>query len=344
MNEEQKSINVFEMSGYQFNKYFSDTILPNLIDIASANVEYFSEHAKNKKIGITPQFVIGKYPLYIGLFIMFLVLPKLFLVCVVIWFIAQFFKKDKPSWKDKNETLNGEIRKKVFSYFNIDIKRNLEQHPFDFPMLKLMGISGYKVEDVLDFTYKDLPIQISETLILDKGQNPLASVISFSTKLNKNFKGRTTIGYAPQNSGRGGPPLIQMNKQANASAPIYIGQNFSSVEQSSQERVLLEDVVFNEKFYVFSSDQVEARYLLTPTFMNRMLKYNTSQTSCITTVLFDNMFSPTANVFLTIYTGKDFFENSADPLSAKVYWDILQDIKEIVQVVEGLKLDQDIGM
>ena len=332
------------MSGYQFNKYFSDTILPNLIDIASANVEYFSEHAKNKRIGITPGFAFGKFPLYIGLFIMFFALPKLFLVCVVIWFIAQFFKDDKPSWKDKNETLNGEIRKKVFSYFNIDIKRNLEQHSLNHPVLKLAGIGGYQVEDVLDFTYKDLPIQISETLILDKGKNPLASVISFSTKLNKNFKGRTTIGYATQNSGGGGVPLIQMNKQANVSAPIYIGQNFSSAGQSSQERVLLEDVVFNEKFYVFSSDQVEARYLLTPTFMNRMLKYNTSPTSRITTVIFDNTLSKDANVFLSIYTGKDFFENKSDPLSAKVYWDILQDIKEIVQVVEGLKLDQDIGM
>lgn len=37
------------------------------------------------------------------------------------------------------------------------------------------------------------------------------------------------------------------------------------------ERVALEDPVFEKTFQVYSSDQVEARYLLTPTFMQRLL-------------------------------------------------------------------------
>ncbi|WOF72550.1 DUF3137 domain-containing protein [Parvibaculaceae bacterium PLY_AMNH_Bact1] len=37
------------------------------------------------------------------------------------------------------------------------------------------------------------------------------------------------------------------------------------------ERVTLEDPVFEKQFQVYSSDQVEARYLLTPSFMQRLL-------------------------------------------------------------------------
>ncbi len=37
------------------------------------------------------------------------------------------------------------------------------------------------------------------------------------------------------------------------------------------ERVALEDPVFEKTFQVYSNDQVEARYLLTPTFMQRLL-------------------------------------------------------------------------
>ncbi len=37
------------------------------------------------------------------------------------------------------------------------------------------------------------------------------------------------------------------------------------------ERVKLEDPVFEKQFQVYSSDQVEARYLLTPSFMQRLL-------------------------------------------------------------------------
>lgn len=42
------------------------------------------------------------------------------------------------------------------------------------------------------------------------------------------------------------------------------------------EKVILEDVLFNKEFSVSSSNQIEARYILTPSMMNRLLKLKAS--------------------------------------------------------------------
>jgi hypothetical protein len=41
------------------------------------------------------------------------------------------------------------------------------------------------------------------------------------------------------------------------------------------EKVKLESTEFENKFIVYSSDQVEARYILTPSFMERLVKLQT---------------------------------------------------------------------
>jgi hypothetical protein len=50
--------------------------------------------------------------------------------------------------------------------------------------------------------------------------------------------------------------------------------NFFAGTFSADDRVRLEDPVFEDKFEVYSSDQVEARYILTPDFMERFLRLN----------------------------------------------------------------------
>ncbi|MBI1339635.1 DUF3137 domain-containing protein [bacterium] len=52
-----------------------------------------------------------------------------------------------------------------------------------------------------------------------------------------------------------------------------IGQKFG---QTSAERVRLEDPVFEKAFEVYSTDQIEARYLLTPDFMQRLVDLETA--------------------------------------------------------------------
>lgn len=107
-----------------------------------------------------------------------------------------------------------------------------------------------KSEDFIMGNYKDISLQINElelkhksskyTTLVFKG---LCVVIEFP----KNFHGTTLI---KKDHGRLGNWLTS---------------------RSQMERVELEDPQFESVFEVYSSDQVEARYLLTTAFMERLL-------------------------------------------------------------------------
>ena len=75
----------------------------------------------------------------------------------------------------------------------------------------------------------------------------------FIGDFNKNFQGRTFI-YSENNPQLG-----------------FFSKMFSSFAWNL-ERVKLESIEFESKFIVYSSDQVEARYILTPSFMERLVK------------------------------------------------------------------------
>jgi len=51
------------------------------------------------------------------------------------------------------------------------------------------------------------------------------------------------------------------------------GQTLQGLDKSHGELVRLEDPVFEKEFAVYSTDQVEARYILSPALMHRMLEF-----------------------------------------------------------------------
>lgn len=75
----------------------------------------------------------------------------------------------------------------------------------------------------------------------------------FIADFNKNFSGRTYV-------------WSERNPQIN-----FLTKIFSSFAWNL-EKVKLESVEFEKRFIVYSSDQVEARYILTPSFMERIVR------------------------------------------------------------------------
>jgi hypothetical protein len=53
----------------------------------------------------------------------------------------------------------------------------------------------------------------------------------------------------------------------------FIGEKLQSVNRTYGELVKLEDPEFEEEFVVYSQDQVEARYILSPSFMKRVIEF-----------------------------------------------------------------------
>ena len=83
--------------------------------------------------------------------------------------------------------------------------------------------------------------------------NTIFKGLFFIGDFNKHFHGRTYV-YTENN-----PQLGFFTKMSNSFA-------------WNLEKVKLESVDFENKFIVYSSDQVEARYILTPSFMERLVK------------------------------------------------------------------------
>ena len=139
-----------------------------------------------------------------------------------------------------------------------------------------------------------------------------------TSSINKEFKGRVVI--------RKEKGL--MNKLEGISLP---------------PRVVLEDPVFESIFEVYADDQIEARYLLTTAFMERLVSVVGSNNQFDVVCSFEN---GVMNLGLQKKKKDKWFEfdlfKPADVLRS--YQKIFLDLDKIFTVIDVLKLEQKIGM
>lgn len=135
------------------------------------------------------------------------------------------------------------------------------------------------------------------------------------------------------------------------------GLSFSLNKKSSKgkpwklDNVILEDTEFNEIFNVFSNNQIEARYLLTPSFMERLK--NISAVMLVTDV---NCIFKDGEIILFLGGGivssdnknNGFFElepKSGETLFSKaIYKRVFLQLLTIFDLIHHFKLDQKIGL
>lgn len=174
----------------------------------------------------------------------------------------------------------------------------------------------YSCDDRLKGTYNNLPIDIMEIELKKEtgtGKNrrveKIFKGIFIKVPCNKKFKTKTII----------------------KEDTIKIGDN--------KNRVKLEDPEFEKIYDVYSSDQVEARYLITTAFMNRMVELRKKNNKII--LSFEQ-----GNVNIALSTNSDWFELSIFKPANDInqYREILEQIMTIFSILDSLKLDQNIGL
>lgn len=182
------------------------------------------------------------------------------------------------------------------------------------------------VEDYVGGTYKGVGLELTECKLTEQqgsGDNR-RDVTKFQgvfvlLQMHKNFSGRTVV-----------------KKDQGA-----IGNWFSGLGDG-MDPVKLEDPRFEKRFDVVSTDQIEARYLLTPTFMERLMAlpglFNGTD---VQASFFDN------KLLLMIPCKHDRFEPGsvfAPTTFVPEIRTILEEMKVIFDMVELLKLHEDTGL
>lgn len=180
-----------------------------------------------------------------------------------------------------------------------------------------------KGDDFFTGIYQDVEMSISEENLLrihipEKGFSvkKIFSGVIILLEMNKNFSGQTVV--------------LKDKGIFNA---------FSKIR--GLQKVTLEDSVFEKEFEVFSHDQLEARYLLTTAFMERMLKVRQAyKSNKIQFSFFDN------SLLIAIETSKNMFESTSifrKTSDRKMIDETFEQFISVMSIIEFLRLNQRTG-
>ena len=176
-----------------------------------------------------------------------------------------------------------------------------------------------KSEDRTVGTYKGVNIEFFETILKKPKQTVFHGVV-IKLSVKKLFKGHTIV---VRDRGLG-------------------GNFFKKIFSTSLEKASLEDPRFEDTFEVFTDDQVEARYLLTASFMERLLDlHDAFEGTGVQCSFYEDM------LLIMIPTSKNLFE-AGSAFQREDFIDdskaFLKEMNRIFSVIDILRVDQDVGL
>lgn len=187
--------------------------------------------------------------------------------------------------------------------------------PVEITYSGLYPVENMKTDDNFTGSYKNVNIRISEAHLEYKYKKNSDSCNSFygvfvMLDMNKNFSGKTIV------------------------TPRLIRNNLEEVELEKSE--------FTKKFTIYSDDQIEARYILTPAFMERFVKLKkVFNTSLIQAAFYNN------RLLIAIEQPRDcfmLFDNEQPLNDFKPYQTFFNELVAILEIVDVLKLNEKLGL
>ena len=180
------------------------------------------------------------------------------IAAIIILVIFYNKRKNYVSWfKEK-------VVHSIIKFIEPDLHYNhagyVHKNDYENSGLYLEGVDRYRGDDYVEgrrdkttFCFSELHTEKRVSSGKSTHWQTIFKGLFFIGDFNKNFQGRTFI-YSENNPQLG-----------------FFSKMFSSFAWNL-EKVNLESLEFENKFIVYSSDQVEARYILTPSFMERLVK------------------------------------------------------------------------
>ena len=135
---------------------------------------------------------------------------------------------------------------------------------------------------------------------------------------------------------------LDMNKKFNGNTVIRPDTMLHISPSKNLHHTVLEDVEFEKKFDVFTDDDIESRYLITPSLMERLKSMQVAfKADKISASFYQNKF------YIALHTNKDLF--SLGSLTKHIcdkeqFFTMFEEILSIIKLIDHFKLDQKIGM
>ena len=146
------------------------------------------------------------------------------------------------------------------SHIRIRSDSNGSDEYLEFGLFKDNALDLDKKEDVISGEYKGVSLRFEEICLVKSRPTQYGSGVVFTGAVillssNKKFQGRTII------KKKSGGFVRQLLRSISGNL---------AVRGESLQKIHLEDLHFDKMFDVYSQDQIEARYLLTTSFMERI--------------------------------------------------------------------------
>ena len=279
----------------------------------------------------------------IGVFALFFAGPKVFdlgsgaaLVLLILFFGLLFWVPAKLKSIGKAQDKYNEFYKEVFIHALIkDIDESFTYSAYggisqsEFNVAEIYRPSIFYSEDSVRGVYKGVKFSLCEVISHEREYHRINNkyvaifiLLKYAFDKYSDFKGSVL--------------KCEFNKKFNGKT-IAVSKDFNT--KFLGEKELLDDVKFNENFRVFTTDKVEARYLLTPAFMGKlnMLKAYKNTLKSPSAAFMDNKF------YLFCFSRRNFFEGRLfDKLDIAEARREQRYVRQMLSVIDELNLSLDI--
>ena len=271
----------------------------------AATIYFFFFFGKEDSFDILPFFIAG--------------------IFFIASFLYRYLRRDYRS--EFKEEIIKPLIKEMNSNFNYSANLHISKDIFNKSML-FSSPDKYNGNDFILGQIDSTKIQFSDVHAQreykdSKGNKKYSTIFQglfIVADFNKNFYGKTVI-----------LPDLAQNTFGDT-----LGSWFQSKNTSRDELVKMDSPEFEKEFVVYSTDQIEARYILSPRFMERVLEFKKKSNQKIYLSFVNN------NLHLAIDYGKDLFEPTmfTSLLNDSVTKEYISTLVLVFSIVDELKLNQ----
>ena len=310
----------------------------NLESLYNSELKPKLSELDNQRVNIISN--IKRYTLYsiipiaISIFISIQIeFPIPTIVVVGLSVLISFFKIN-PLWKEYRRQFKEQVIKQIIKFIDEGLSyspsEKMSQSKFMMCGIFRTGIDRYKGDDYVEGKIDSTQIEFSEihaeyktTTIDSKGRtqthwHTIFKGLLFSADFNKNFNTKTYVltDTAEKMFGFLGTKLQKMNK-------------------GRGDLVKLENPEFESEFAVYSGDQIESRYILSPSLMERILSFKKQTKKGIQLSFVES------RLYVTVPYSKDLFEPKlfGDIVNFDHIKDYHNDLSLVLDLVQTLNLN-----